>query len=105
MNLVDNLEKMLAAGKDDALLRFSLGGAYLTDGDWESAAAHLAKALEHDPGYSAAWKLYGKALAGAGRREEAMNAYREGIRTAEDKGDVQAVKEMKVFLRRLEKGA
>lgn len=103
MTLIDNLEKMLAAGKDDALLRFSLGGAYLNEKDWQSAAAHLAKAVEHDPDYSAAWKLYGKALTRAQRTEEAIEAYRRGIGAAEEKGDVQAAKEMRVFLRRLER--
>lgn len=101
--LIANLEKMLAGGRDSALLRYSLGGAYLKAGDAARAAEHLARALEHDPGYSAAWKLYGKALAEAGRAGEALDAYRRGIAVAERKGDKQAAKEMAVFARRLEK--
>ena len=61
------------------------------------------RALAHDPGYSAAWKAYGRALAEAGRAEEAIEAYRRGIEAAESKGDIQAAKEMRVFRRRLEK--
>ena len=60
-------------------------------------------AVEHDPGYSAAWKLLGKALEGDGRDEEAAAAWRRGIEAAEAKGDKQAAKEMAVFLRRVEK--
>ena len=60
--------------------------------------------MAHDPGYSAAWKVYGRALAEAGRAEEAIEAYRRGIEAAESKGDIQAAKEMRVFRRRLEKG-
>ncbi|RMD69724.1 MAG: tetratricopeptide repeat protein, partial [Gammaproteobacteria bacterium] len=68
----------------------------------EKAALHLAQAVARDPGYSAAWKLYGKALSELGRTEEAKEAYRRGIEAAERKGDVQAAKEMRVFLKRLE---
>ena len=102
VGLVENLESMLAAGRDDALLRFSLGNAYLEDQP-ALAVEHLARAVELDPDYSAAWKLYGKALSRAGREREAMEAYRQGIETANRKGDIQAAKEMRVFLRRLER--
>jgi len=45
--------------------------------------------------------MLGKALAAAARPAEAQEAYRQGIAAAERKGDVQAAKEMKVFLKRL----
>ncbi|MBI4692690.1 MAG: tetratricopeptide repeat protein [Gammaproteobacteria bacterium] len=98
--IVANLEKMLAAGQDTAVLRFSLGNAYLAT-DPARAAGHLARAVELDPKYSAAWKLLGKALAAANRGAEARDAYMQGIAVAESKGDIQAAKEMKVFLKRL----
>src|SRR5258706_16327391 len=97
------LEKLLAAGKDGALLRFGLGNAYLGAGDALRAAEHLRHALAFDPDYSAAWKLLGKALTAAGRESDALAAYRDGIAAAERKGDKQAVKEMEVFARRLAK--
>ena len=101
--VLSNLLQLLAAGKDSALLRFSLGNEYLKGGDCAAAAEHLGHALEQDPGYSAAWKLYSKALVECGRRDEALEAYRQGIAAAERKGDKQAAKEMTVFARRLEK--
>lgn len=100
---LQNLEKMLAAGKDNALLRFSLGSEYLKLGDAQTAAGHLRAAVTHDPKYSAAWKLLGKALAEAGQLQAALEAYRKGIDVAEEKGDKQAAKEMTVFARRIEK--
>ncbi len=102
MSLVENLEAMLAAGKDDALLRFSLGNAYLKEQP-ALAVEHLARAVELNSEYSAAWKIYGKALAAAGRENEAREAYAQGIATANRNGDIQAAKEMGVFLRRLER--
>jgi Tfp pilus assembly protein PilF len=97
-----SFERMLAAGKDGALLRFSLGSEYLRAGDADAAAAHLARAVALDASYTAAWKLLGKALAAAGRNDEARDAYRQGIEVAERRGDRQAQREMQVFLRRLE---
>jgi len=98
---LESFERMLAAGKDGALLRFSLGNEYLKAGDAARAAEHLERAVVHDPAYTAAWKLLGKALAEAGCNEAAATAYRAGIDVAHRKGDKQAEKEMTVFLRRL----
>ena len=103
MDPAERFEALLAAGKDSALLRFSLGMNYLNAGEAARAATHLRAAVERDPGYSAAWKLLGNALAGTGRDDEALESYRKGIEVAEKKGDKQAAKEMTVFARRLEK--
>lgn len=100
---LETFEKLLAAGKDGALLRFSLGNEHLKAGDASRAAEHLARAVAQDPDFTAAWKLYGKALAAAGRNDEALAAYRTGMGVAARRGDKQAEKEMQVFARRLEK--
>lgn len=101
--IIANLEKLLDGPRDGALLRYSLGNEWLKAGEWDQAASRLQEAVAKDPGFSAAWKLLGKALAEAGRQEEALGVYRHGIAAAEKKGDVQAAKEMTVFARRLEK--
>jgi Flp pilus assembly protein TadD len=101
--LIPSLERLLASGKDGALLRFGLGDAYLKAGDSSRAVEHLRQAVALDPSYSAAWKLLGKALMSAGDNAAALAAYREGIAAAEKKGDKQAMKEMQVFARRLAK--
>lgn len=104
MDLIGNLERMLAQGRDDALLRFGLGNEYLKQKQYTKAAAHLEKAIEYDPDYSVAWKLMGKALVALGDTKAAAEAFVQGITAAEKKGDAQAVKEMRVFLKRVEKG-
>ena len=101
--LIERLESLLGTPRDGALLRFSLGSEYLKAGEAGRAAEFLQAAVERDPGYSAAWKLLGKALADAGRMKDALQAYRSGIAAAEAKGDKQAGKEMTVFARRIEK--
>ena len=103
MPSIADFEKMLAAGRDNALLWFSLGNEYLKAGQPLEAATHLRRAVEQDPKYSAAWKLLGRALTEAEAWDEALAAYREGIAVAEARGDKQAAKEMGVFMRRIEK--
>jgi tetratricopeptide (TPR) repeat protein len=100
---VAGFEKLLAAGRDGALLRFSLGSEYLKSGDAERAALHLERAVALDPNFTAAWKIYGKSLAAVGRADEALAAYRRGIAVAQARGDRQAEKEMIVFARRIER--
>jgi uncharacterized protein HemY len=98
--IVDNLETLLARGQDSALLRFGLGSEYVKAQAWGPAVGHLAEAVRLDPEHSAAWKLYGKALAALERHAEAITAFDRGIAMAERRGDVQAAKEMRVFRKR-----
>lgn len=100
---IATLLNLLDAGRDSALLRFSLGNEYLKGGDPVTAAQHLRAAVVLDATYSAAWKLLGRALEGSGAEHDALAAYREGAAVAERKGDKQAAKEMGVFARRLER--
>lgn len=102
---IESLEKMLAAGRDSALLRFSLGSEYLKRLEYARASEHLQRAVDLDPAYSAAWKLLGKAALANAQLDLARNAYTRGIAAAEARGDKQAAKEMRVFLRRLDKPA
>mgnify|MGYP001170798284 FL=1 len=103
MAMKDQLEKMLAAGEDNALLRFSLGELLYKDGHYADAATHLAEAVAHDPDYSAAWKLYGRALVDAGDITAGSDVLDHGITVAEARGDNQAAREMQVFAKRARK--
>ena len=81
------LEKMLEQGQDNAMLRYTLGNLSLKEGDPETAVT----------------KILGKALNLAGHNHEAVDAYQQGIAIAEELGDIQAAKEMGVFLNRLQR--
>lgn len=105
MSLRQNLELMLQRGQDSPLLRFSLGGECLKAGDFVAAIDHLRRAVETQPAYSAAWKLLGQAHAQAGNAARAAEVYERGIAAAEANGDLQAAKEMRVFLSRLRRPA
>jgi Flp pilus assembly protein TadD len=103
MSALENFERMLAAGKESALLRFSLGTEHLKAGNPGAAVTHLRRAVELDPNYTAAWKALGRALTEDGKPDQALAVYRQGIEVAERRGDKQAGKEMRVFAKRIEK--
>lgn len=99
----ESLEKMLAKGVDNPLLRFGLGKSWLDEGNGAEAALHLGKCVELDPKYSAAWKLLGKAYQVQGDAAGARRAWEQGLEAARAHGDKQAEKEMTVFLKKLDK--
>lgn len=103
MKRIEALRAQLGGRRDGALLRYSLGAALLEEGDAAEAARQLHAALGFDANYSAAWKLLGKASLTTGDIEAAAAAWRQGITVADTAGDVQAAKEMRVFLKRLER--
>jgi len=104
-DFIARLRAQVGGPRDGALLRFSLGQALLGNGDAAGAAVALREAVGFDPGYSAAWKLLGRALADSGDAPGAVEAFERGVEIAQARGDVQAAKEMAVFLARLRKAA
>lgn len=100
---IERLRALRGGPRDGALLRFSLGSELLAGGAPGEAVVELRRAVEFDPAYSAAWKLLGKALVESGDPVQARRAWSEGIAAAARAGDVQAQKEMQVFVKRLDK--
>ena len=92
---------MLAAGTDTALLRFTLGSAHIRHKQFAQAVAHFARAVELDPEYSAAWKLYARSLMESGAMEMAGRVLEQGLAVARRRGDMQAVREMLAWQRKL----
>lgn len=101
MAITDRLEKMLASGRDDAMLRFGLGSAYFNSKQFAEAVPHLQACIEQDQAYSAAYKLLGKALVKLDDPEGALAVFENGLPVAIAKRDKQAEKEITVFLRKL----
>ena len=100
---VQRFEGLLAAGKDSPMLRLALGTEYLKRDEADSAIRHLARAVDLDPDYSAAWQHLGRAFERVERPGDAAAAWRHGVDAAERRGDAQAGKVMRVWLRRLER--
>jgi Tfp pilus assembly protein PilF len=97
------LERMLAAGRDGALLRMSLALAYHRCDDQQTALMHVSKALTFDPNFTAAHRLQGLIALTLGDAAQAQSAFARGREVAQRRGELQLVKELTVRLRRLEK--
>ncbi len=96
----ETFEGLLVKGPDSGLLRYSLANAYVSESRVTDAIVHLIKALEFDAQFSAAWKLLGRCYVDTGAYKNAIETYEQGIEVAETKGDKQAAKEMRIFLKR-----
>lgn len=88
---------------EDPAARIGLAAAYLEAGQAEEAIREFNETIRLKPDYSAAHRGLGRALEKAGRAEQARAAYLRGIEVGRAAGDLQTVKEMEVFLKRLER--
>jgi Flp pilus assembly protein TadD len=102
---IAELKEVAELMPDDPVVRFGLAGAYLNAGQPENAVDEYRETIRLKPDYSAAHRGLGRALERAGRIPEATAAYRQGLEVAMRNGDLQTVKEIEVFLRRLERAA
>ncbi len=99
--LSSRLEAELERGRDSSLLRFALARSLMASGAAEKALVHLDAAVEMSPTYSAAWGQLGKCKELLGDTEGAVAAWLTGSRTSLDNGDIQAHRQMEVWLRRM----
>lgn len=97
---IDRIREMLESEPEDALLLAMLGTALIEEGNPQDAVEPFRSASRLRPDYTASWKGLGRALFESGLHEEAVAALRKGIEVARKNGDLQAVREMEVWLRR-----
>jgi tetratricopeptide (TPR) repeat protein len=98
---ISKLQAMCDGSPDDFLAFFMLGRELLTAKRYDDAAKALAECCAIKPDYTAAYRHWGDALRKADRTQEAINVYEKGIAVSEETGDLQAGKEMQVFLDKL----
>ena len=72
----NNLRRALAL-KDSALARQSLALVLMRQKRWSDAEAVHKEGIDLRPNSPSRWKSYGAFLSDRGRREEALNAYRQ----------------------------
>ncbi len=95
--------KLLQRDDTNPMVLYSLGNELFKEGRHAEARDHLQRAIEHKPDYSVAYRVLGRAHFELGEDAEARDVFERGRRVAEANGDLQTVKEIDVFRRRLEK--
>ena len=95
--------KLLQRDASNPMVLYSLGSELFKEGRHAEARDHLKRAVEHKPDYSVAYRMLGRAHFELGEDAEARDVFERGRRVAEANGDLQTVKEIGVFERRLDK--
>jgi cytochrome c-type biogenesis protein CcmH/NrfG len=98
---IQGMEKLLELEPDDPTGWFLLGRLYMDAERFADAERAFRRSVDQKPDYSAAWRQLGDALRKAEKYEEAIAAYQQGLAVAEANRDLQTVKEIRVFLRKL----
>jgi uncharacterized protein HemY len=95
--------KLLEKDPENPMILFSLGNELFKEGEYAEARTHLRRAIENKPDYSVAYRTLGRAHYELHEDAEARRVFTEGREVAEKNGDLQTVREIDVFMRRLEK--
>ena len=95
--------KLLEKDPENPMILFSLGNELFKEGEYGEARTHLRRAIENKPDYSVAYRTLGRAHYELHEDAEARRVFTEGREVAEKNGDLQTVREIDVFMRRLEK--
>lgn len=96
---------LLERDPDNPMILYSLGAELFKEKDYPQAREHLERAVENKPDYSVAYRTLGRTLFEMREDAEARRIFEKGREIAQKNGDLQTVKEIDVFSRRLEKRA
>lgn len=91
---IARFKKVIDLDPNDVLGYFSLGNAYLDSGRKREAVDTFEKAVSVDPKHSSSYLGLGMALESLGDFEKAKKIYLQGIKVAEERGDMMTEKKM-----------
>jgi uncharacterized protein HemY len=97
--------KLLERDPNNPMVLYSLGNELFKEGSYPEARDHLRRAVENKPDYSVAYRMLGRTHYELREDAEAREVFAKGREVATQNGDLQTVKEIDVFRRRLEKRA
>ncbi len=95
--------RLLERAPENPMVLYSLGSELYKEERYSEAREYLSRAVENKQDYSVAYRTLGRALYELGEDAEARRIFDQGRKIAERNGDLQTVKEIDVFVRRLEK--
>ena len=95
--------KLLERDPQNPMVLCSLGTELFKEGRFGEARDHLSRAVDNKPDYSVAYRMLGRSHFELGEDDEAARVFEKGREVALENGDLQTVKEIEVFKRRLEK--
>ena len=98
MDRIATLREILSQDPNNALARYGLAMEYSNSGELDHALEEFNQLLATNPDYTAAYFMAAQTLVKAERGEDAKLMLRNGIASAERKGDMHAQSEMQAML-------
>ncbi len=96
---------LLERDPENPMILYSLGAELFKEENYPEAREHLERAVKNKPDYSVAYRTLGRTLFEMREDDEARRIFERGREIAQENGDLQTVKEIDVFSKRLEKRA
>ena len=99
----DMFRRLLERDPDNSMILYSLGNELFKEKKYSEAKEYLSRAVQNKPDYSVPYRTLGRTLYELHEDAEARRVFVEGREIAQKNGDLQTVREIDVFVRRLEK--
>ncbi len=95
--------KLLERDPENPMVLYSLGNELFKEQRYSEAKKYLSRAVRNKPDYSVAYRTLGRVLYELHEDYAARRVFTQGREVADANGDLQTVKEIDVFVRRLER--
>jgi predicted Zn-dependent protease len=102
MDKVAGLRKILALDPGNSFARYGVAMELASRGETSLAIAEFDELLANDPDYTAGYFMSAQTLAGAGRKQQAIERLKAGIACAARSGNSHALNEMQTMLGEME---
>lgn len=99
----DMFRKLLERDPENPMVLYSLGNELFKEQRYSEAKTYLSRAVRNKPDYSVAYRTLGRVLYELHEDDKARRVFAQGHEVAYANGDLQTVKEIDVFVRRLER--
>ena len=104
MKRIDTIREMLKSDESNSFLRFALAKEMEGEEMLEEAIDVLQKLRDDDPEYVGLYYHLGALIHARGENDAAMAVYQDGIRIAQDQGDLHSKSELLNALTNLQLG-
>jgi predicted Zn-dependent protease len=102
MDKIAGLREILALDPGNSFARYGVAMELASRGETSLAIAEFDQLLANDPDYTAGYFMSAQTLAGAGRKQQAIERLKAGVACAARRGNSHALNEMQTMLGELE---
>jgi len=102
MDKIAGLKEILALDPGNSFARYGVAMELASHGDVDAAISEFDILLANDPNYTPGYFMSAQTLAGAGRKQQAIERLKAGVACAARSGNSHALNEMQTMLGEME---